>query len=207
MVNLQGPLPVSDVLIAAQLGAFEDWNRKSPGEWSLAQFGGSLWLPLMVTSKPTIEMQLYSALPVPADDVSLADVLEFKHRRSSELLALRSAMDDVYLDVIKAADVPRAKVHAIAQLESRIRDLHAIFDETWKSKFLSTIKIDLNADVAVKAAGAAWAAVAFDFDPLVATAIGAASAIKFDVKNLRRPELPEALKAYAYLHKIEKELV
>jgi Family of unknown function (DUF6236) len=39
---------------------------------------------------------LYKALPVPPEDVALADILGFRDRRRAELLAFRNAMDDLY---------------------------------------------------------------------------------------------------------------
>ncbi len=192
----------------AQETVLKQRNARAPGAWALAQQGRRLVLSTDSAPKaPTIEIELYNAMPVPSDAVSLADVLEFKQRRRDELLAFRYTMDALYLEIVNASDLPRAKLHAIDAIQRSLVALHTVFNESWTSKLLSTVKVGLNADVAAKALVGMGAAAILNVPLEMGAALGGTlAAIKFDLTTIIRPKIPDALKDYAYLHSISEDL-
>lgn len=196
--------------IYAQVEALRIKSRDEPGQWSLAQAGNYLFIPPELSRETrSIEIELYNVLPVPSEDVSLEDILKFKERRRSELLAFRMFMDELYIEVIASGDIPRAKSAALNRLEVSLQDLNKAVNEYWISKWMSSLKVELNIpNIITHAIAGGTMSVAFGISPAVGAAIGAASAaIKFDLPVMRKADgLPAELKDFAYLHRIEKEL-
>lgn len=197
-------------MLGMQVAALQIRNDKEPGSWSLAQDSQELVAsPEGTVEFRSIEMELYSAVPVPTRDVSYDDVLEFKRRRDDELKSFRSAMDDLYQEVIAAADIPRAKLQAITRLERAVQELNDVFGESFSKRFLSSLKVELNVpNIAVLAAGGAAAASTFGIPLAIGASAGAiAAVVKFDLSHIRKGErIPDQLKDYAYLHHVEREL-
>lgn len=193
-----------------QLATLQRRNDQHPGSWSLAQQSQVLASsPEGTFETRTIEVELYSAVPVPAADVPFEEILEFKQRRRDELLSFRSVMDELYQEVAKAADIPRAKLQAITQLEKAIQDLHNAFGESFGRRLISSLKVELNLpNIATVAAGGAIAASSFGLPLAIGAALGAmVAAVKFEFTVIRKGgRIPERLRDYAYLHHIEKEL-
>lgn len=185
-------------------------NKQEPGCWSLAQPRKVLILPDEVSEQfRTIEVELYKSIPVPIAAVALEDILKFKEQRKDELIRFRGAMDRLYLEIINSCDVPRAKTRAINEIEHNLSDLNRVFNETWKEKLLSTVKVELNIpNLATHALAGAGTAAAFGFSPAVGAAIGAMTAsLKLDFSStVRAKNLPRELLDFAYLHYIEKDL-
>jgi len=181
-----------------------------PGCWSLGQDSRTLIAPSTGTEDARcIEVELYSAIPVPTPEVPFEDILDFKRRRDDELQSFRSAMDTLYQEVICAADIPRAKVQAIARLESAVQELNKVFQESFARRFLSSLKVELNVpNITIGAAGVAVAASTFGLPLELGAAVGAiGAAVKFDLPYVRKGvNIPDRLKDYAYLIHVEREL-
>ena len=201
---------VGNAMLIMQALAFENHNKSEPGQWAIGQQSSVLSVPKnLMETMGTVEMELYKALPVPTHDIPIPEILEFKSRNRSELTALRYAMDQIYLDICNSNDIPRSKNHAIARLEKSIDDLNKVANESFPRKLLSSLKIKINIPkIATQALIGSGAAVTFGLSPAVGAAIGAiSSAINFDlglsdsIKNI-----PDKLRDFAYLHRIEKEL-
>jgi hypothetical protein len=197
-------------LLLMQEAALQVRNQQEPGCWALAQSRSSLLLPKEKSEEArTIEVELYNAIPVPLGVVPLEDILEFKERRKDELLHFRSAMDELYDEVINSNDILRSKVRVIDRIDQNVAELNTVFNETWKEKLLSTVKVELNIpNLATTAVAGAGVSVVFGFSAAAGAAIGAvAAALKMDFSHAQRAKnLPRELKDYAYLHYIEKEL-
>lgn len=198
------------VFLTSQVLAFQKLTKSEPGAWSIAQCSNALFLPVEgVKQEQSVEVDLYRALPVPAAEVPLQEILEFKNRRAPELAALRAALDELYLQVVSSADIPRARIAALASLEAKLHDLHLVFEERWTRRIMSSIKIELNIpELVAKAAGTAALASSFNL-PIATCAAGvaAASAIKFEAKPCSRLNgLPKELRALAYVKYAHEEL-
>jgi hypothetical protein len=198
------------VMLDLQFNTLMFKNILEPGSWSLGQDSQTLIAPLTGTVETRcIEVELYSAVPVPTPDVSFEDILDFKRRRNDELKSFRSAMDALYQEVIGAADIPRAKLQAIAGLESAVQELNKVFRENFARRFLSSLKVELNVpNITMGAAGGAVAASKFGLPLELGAAAGAiGAAVRFDLPYVRKGiNIPDRLKDYAYLIHVEREL-
>jgi hypothetical protein len=195
--------------VEAHFSAFDHLAKKEPGRWSLGLAGNIYCDPRPgVVDRQAIEMELYGSLPAPPGDVSIQDILEFKERRAAELLDLRQSLDDLYQQIIAAADVPRAKDTAIIRLETAIQSLQRVASESWARTLLRSLKIELKIpELVTVSAAAAAAASTFSISPWIAGTIAAASSlVKFEKTAIRGGKLPEGLKEYAYLFHLPREL-
>lgn len=197
-------------MVLMQSAAFDIHNKKEPGQWTLGQQSYQFVVSdERAENIKAVEMELYKALPVPNREIPLADILDFKNRRHAELIALRSAMDKLYLEIVSSGDIPRAKNAALVRLEQTISDLNLVAHESWPVKLLSSLKVQINVpNLISNALIGSGAAVCFGFSPAAGAAIGAAAtSIKFDLgisKEIK--DLPPSLKDFVYLHRLEKEL-
>lgn len=205
----KAPEPYSAYLLA-QIEAFRRLELEQPGSWSIGQSAGDFVVPREV-SAPTraLELELVGALPIPPDNVSLAHVLEFKRRREAELLGLRTTLDELYLEAVGSADIPRAKTAAINRLVHSIADLNAAAHESWAARIKSSLKIELNIpEITAKAAIGCAVAFGLGVPAAVGAAVGAAAAasLKINVRDLFAPKLPETLRDFAYVYHHIREL-
>ncbi|MCK5630276.1 MAG: hypothetical protein KAI26_06680, partial [Nanoarchaeota archaeon] len=76
------------VFITAQEQAFKENEAAEKGKWSLAQLSDTQFYTNTIP-ETGIEFELRKCLSVPEADVPLNDILEFKQKRESELIALR----------------------------------------------------------------------------------------------------------------------
>ncbi len=175
--HVQGVAEEADVLI-----------NKNPGQWTIHQNSDQLIIPNNM-SQPllTADFQLMSCLPVPLPDIPLEKVLDFKVRREDELLALRISLDELYLGISQASDIPRSKVTQVQKLELAIKDLDKVAKESWKHRLLASrkISIDLNYNSVVNGVATGGAIGAVFSNPLVGVIAGGAhsilSSLKFEV--------------------------
>jgi hypothetical protein len=209
-IRISGSGNIGFAYILAQVHALKIKNQQEPGQWSLAQACDHIFIPEeLSTEVNTIEFELYRAVPVPSESVSLSDILEFKGRYHSELLAFRGYMDELYEEVIKSNDIPRSKIACIDRLQRSIEDLQRIANESWSSRILSTLKVELNIpNLVIPAIVGSTVAMSFNLSPEIGSAIGAiAGVLKFDMAATRKVGgLPDNIKELAYLHKIDSEL-
>ena len=187
---------------------FRSRNRDDPGLWSLAQSGAGFVVPSDEGgSTRSLEIELYNALPSPRSDVSLDDVLVFKTRREAELAALRAAMDQLYLDVAGAPDVPRAKTAALDKLSRAISDLDRAAAETWPHRLATSVKIELSAEALINALIGAAAAMSSNVPVHLGAALGSlGSVVKFSVTPKGVRKLPPDARDFAYVLSAKRDL-
>ncbi|ELH4811298.1 hypothetical protein Q9X96_004417 [Vibrio vulnificus] len=120
-------------------------TEKNPGQWAIHQTGNYLYLPKgMSRELVTADFELHKCLPVPLPNISMEKLIEFKFKRKDELTALRTTLDELYLDISNSQDIPRAKVAIISRLEKAISDLDAVAKESWGARILATRKVSLD---------------------------------------------------------------
>ncbi len=141
--NFSGDM--AEIWVRAQLEAFRLNEEAEPGARTLAQQGERFWLPQDERARTrVIEATLYKALPIPGDDVPIQDILDFKARRSDEMLALRSELDSLYLSLISEADIPRAMSVALARIDAALLAVETVTAESWATRLRSTLKVDIS---------------------------------------------------------------
>jgi len=198
------------VYVDAQLGALRELNSKNPGQWALAQTSNAFFFPASKSTETrSIEVELFSALPVPTGDIALDDILQFKERRCDELVRLQTAMDNLYLEIDRSNDIPRAKSAAISELENTLIELNRVANESWATRLLPSLRIEFSlSELATSAAAGEIVGERFGLMPGSGAAIGAVSAaLKLSYSSVQKVNgLPDELKDYAYLNRISDDL-
>lgn len=114
---------IGNILRAAHVEGFRQLDEDQPGQWSIATGERSLsFASHDIEEGRGALVKLYNAVPVPDQEVALADILEFREKRRSELLALRHHLEAVYQRVIVAGDGPLAWNTEVEQLQKAISD-------------------------------------------------------------------------------------
>lgn len=104
--------------------AFSLLEADSPGAWSLAAGPNELDLApeIFETSRGAIT-ELVNSVPLPDRDAPLEDVLDFKFKRKSELLAFRQVTDGFYQSWVVGEDRMHALTKAKGEIERACHDL------------------------------------------------------------------------------------
>ncbi|MPN11935.1 hypothetical protein SDC9_159244 [bioreactor metagenome] len=156
-------------------------------------------------------MELYNSIPVPAADVNLEDILNFKEHRYNELQEFRCVMDEMYMSIINSPDKDLAKDISVKKLQNKLIELDRIMNESKINRFLSSLKAELDISGIIKSGLTAiggyelGAKVGF---PTTGAVLGFASSM-VNIKcefSLKPKEMPIELKDYAYLYYQNKEL-
>lgn len=199
-------------LVNAQVQALLDMEKKEPGSWSIAQGPKSLMVETgLFDAGSGLSVELHKAIPVPAHDVPLAEILEFKARRSSEIFLLRHELVN-FISRIEKAENQEDELHkCIDEIDRACKDLLRVSSEWQFPMYLSSIKASLNFNLmnAGVAAVCAWkfgsqygltAATGLSLAAGVASCVN----IKSDEMGLRRIKRP--LGPYSYAYHVNKEL-
>jgi hypothetical protein len=103
--QMVGEFSGGDVFRLPFLRALEMLDEKEPATWSVATGERSIsFLDSELQSGRGALVSLHRAIPVPDQDVPLDDILKFREKRRSELLAFRYHLDGIYNIVTNAAD-------------------------------------------------------------------------------------------------------
>jgi len=193
-----------EFFVAAQEEALRQNQVKEPGVWNLAQVS-EVPFYTQQSSGISVDFELYGMLPVPSQDTPLADVLEFKSKRSSELIAFRVYLDEIYQNIINSADVPRAKNTELKKLELAIKDLDRVLGESIIKRTVTNIRNTINMDfsgIVGAGLGAAGIASVIHMSPLLAGMAGAGVVVGF--KSLILPNSSSCPAQFNYLSSIRR---
>lgn len=203
----------AEIFVNSQLLALEKNSKNKEEIWSIGQNRSRLYLPEDKSIKAnTIQLELYDCIPVPKENTSFDDILDFKEKRRDELIEFRETMDKM-CDEILSSECPDLKeTRCIEELQNKIMDINRVMNESPIKRALSSMNIELNITDFTKTALTAFAGynlgekVGF---PEVGAAIGlAASAINITCHtSLKAKTVPDDLKDYAYLFYAKKELM
>lgn len=125
--------------------AFQDLERIEPGAWALAQGESSLLVKggFLEDGNGAL-LALHRAIPVPKEDVPLAEILAFKERRRDELLLLRYQIESFVSNVEKSQDNEAELLRLIRELDHACADLLIVSREWRFPVYLSNIKASFN---------------------------------------------------------------
>lgn len=153
-----------DFLLQAQVDVIEDLIKSEQDiDWVMHQIGNELTLPKGVSeSRKTLRFKLVNALPVPAGEILIPDIIDFKERRRDELNTLHASIDELYLDVLRSPDQDLASRKAFAELNKSLGDLSQVTSEKWKRTSQFDFSVNFNLEGG-KFASALAAGAAFDF--------------------------------------------
>ncbi|MFJ3471021.1 DUF6236 family protein [Pseudomonas sp. NPDC090201] len=209
--NLYGNF--ADAAITTQMMALESAEADQPGMWSLAGGVNSLTVAghLLEQSEGT-RIELINAIPLPSSEVPLAEILEFKAKRRSELIAFRTHLEAMTQEISASIDSADTLKQKLKELDLACVDLFKTTKESQIPIYLSDLKVDMNTDFAkaIEVGSKAWKNLdsigLSETEKMVGTiAAGFSSLIKinpqFKFKGIKRPTSP-----YKYLYQAQKEL-
>lgn len=205
---------IEKALLQMQDEIVKQKNTIEPGNWSIQRLGEELLSePSFTQNQKVIEFDLYNSVPLPSTDVPLNDILEFKEKHKSEMLAFRMLMDEMYLSILNSPDQLSAKSAALLRLSVAIADLHKSMKSASIQRSLLSYRVVLNDfsdmwDTITRGYGA-YELINTSVGNELAAVLGAANAL-FKVSSKQAPmskNLPSELKDYAYLAKIERDFM
>lgn len=193
-----------DYIFSSQQTAFEQHNLEEPGQWSIAQLSNKPFHNNTV-NRLGVEFELYNMLPVPQEDVPLYDILEYKQKRESELLAFRSHLDDVYRLIIEAEDIPRARITEITKLEQALRDIDKTLQIDLITRTVSSLRTYIGGEFpSALGAGLGGAGISpmIGMSPILAGL--ACAGLALSVKPLISPKTYSTSNPFTYLQGINR---
>lgn len=202
------------IVFDTYMRAFSDLESREPGVWSLSQGEKSLFVnnsAANLIDESGISLELIRSIPVPAADVPLNEILEFKEKRKDELMIFRAHIDRLVLEIQNSPSRTDAFNRIAQEVDAACADLLKVGHE-WQwpvhfSNFKATFNLDL--DKFLNAAKAGWELLE-PYGPLAQTSAAAVSGlvstinVKPDI-SLRSIKKPRS--AYRYTLLAHKELV
>lgn len=125
-------------------------------DWVIHQIGTGLSIPQNFSEqRKLLRIAIANALPVPAPDIPIVEILEFKKRRSDELAEMHEALDAVYQEVLSKPDIDLAARKAVSQLKKSIESLQKISANELRAerKYSLSVQFNLDGEKAVPAIG------------------------------------------------------
>lgn len=199
--------------------AYQELENKEPGRWSLsgtAEYDIKFFLGDLITPDRGITVSLHRAVPVPTKEVMLYDLLEFKLKRESELLALRGEINACKQLITSAAD--RAEAFAIQRdrIDAACTDLLAVSREKKMPVSISDVQMayEFNGSAALALAAATAATAAsgqLEFAGvkafLASAGLVAASGMKFTATFGAKSKKNKMLSSpFRYVHYLHEEI-
>lgn len=139
---------VGTVFAREHLDAFMKADKAEPGAWALSEGEGSfIWRNKDFSEGRGTLIKLYRAIPIPAADVPLEDVLRFKQNRSDELTDLGITMDEFYSKVTNAQDSEFELLACLRNIEKQCGDVIKVAKEAKFRIRPSDLNFNLSANI------------------------------------------------------------
>lgn len=120
---------------------FEARERSEPGLWTLARPAQALGFPIEnLQPRSAVSLTLQNALPSFSRDVALEDVLEFKIRARPELLALRTHLDELCLEVGRNGTNSFEHTVVFRRFEKSLKDHIDLMNQSNRGKVWQSLK-------------------------------------------------------------------
>ena len=206
--SCNGIINMEELFLNAQIQALNNNNLNKNERWTLGQGNLNLLLPKdEVERKNTLILDLYNSLPIPATDVPLDDIINFKEKRRDELMEFRNSMDKIYLSIINSGDIDISKSVAIKDLEKKIIAINKVMNESKIKKLLGSVKVNIDINSLI-IGGAGYIIGKETGNSIMLASLGlAVSSIKLRIdKQLIPKHIPDNLSDFAYLYYSQKEL-
>lgn len=206
--SCNGIINMEELFLNAQIQALNNNNLNKNERWTLGQGNLNLLLPKdEVERKNTLILDLYNSLPIPATDVPLDDIINFKEKRRDELMEFRNSMDKIYLSIINSGDIDISKSVAIKDLEKKIIAINKVMNESKIKKLLGSVKVNIDINSLI-IGGAGYIIGKETGNSIMLASLGlAASSIKLRIDKQFIPKhIPDNLSDFAYLYYSQKEL-
>ncbi len=194
---------LSRIFLVSQLAAYRMHEADEPGAWMIAQPDTQLRFPgLSVSTERSLSLELSNVLPTPTEDTPLDVILEFKDRRKDELIALRSHLDELALQLGASADASFAKRTAQTRIARIVEDVWKSSSESFRVRISPSVKLEFSADRLGKGIIPALITFATTNDLSWSLGLGAvgavASSLKVDFPFTRQTREVPSYSAYLY---------
>ncbi|WP_321319597.1 DUF6236 family protein [Labilibaculum sp.] len=171
-------------LMAQSIVANEVIPNDKSFDWTIHQIGDHIAISKDQSKEfNSIKVELLNCLPVPSGETNFQDILEFKEKRTDELLALHSTIDELYLEILNSPDKDLQLRKSISDFKMAIANIDTVSKERFKmlTKYNFTTELNINGqNIALALGGGAT----FDFFsngmtlPIVTILAGLTSFIK-----------------------------
>lgn len=200
------------MLVEAQ-ARIADEKLKQGEIWTIGQTGDFIDLPSIDNSfLSTLEFTLYGCLPVPGDNVSFEDVINFRIDNKSQLNDLQKRMEEYRAKVARSDNPERELVLAKLELEGTLREIASIMsNKRWKLDFESLKSyLEIKPNSLAASAMGAVGANGVNLPPELGAVAGYAVSLGLGVvqraiKGFDR--IPEELRSSVYLYNASVEKV
>ncbi len=180
--------PAGLIYAHLHMAAFSELEKREPGLWAMSEGDNSFNLQAggIFSDARGALVELHRAIPLPTQDVPLAELLNFKEKRRDEIIRLTLELDSLFSRVINAEDREFELGRAVRDIDQRCSDIIAVGKEASIQFSLSDFTYGGSLEVNstnLLLSGAAGAIMGTTFGlPIVGAAIGVgASFIKFNV--------------------------
>lgn len=205
---------VNTIILDMYLRTYIELNDEEPGAWALSQGERSLFLEHglgLFSEGSGMSFNLLRAIPIPADDVPLNEILEFKEKRKDELLVLRAHIDKLVQVIQDSPTTTDDFNRAAKEVDKACSDMLTLGCEwQWPVHFADLkTSFNFNSMKFLGAVGLGWKfGESYGLTTASAVAAGAGLISTIDIKSdlgirtLQKPSSP-----YRYSYMAHKELV
>lgn len=191
---------------------FLDLERHEPGQWTMSQGEGSL----VMKNKNFVEgrgqlVTLAKAIPLPDPNYPLHDLLEFKHRRQDEIIALTHELDKFFSQIANAKDAEFEMSRLVRVVDKQCGDMLKVAKESKHRFYLGDLSFSLSVDSAESAVNRiiAWEAsmIAATCLPIVGGVLGGAASLVSFSRGIGARKLVTRDSPFGVVSSIHEELV
>jgi hypothetical protein len=203
-----------NIILETYLKTFIELNNNEPGVWALSQGEKSLFLEQglgLFSEDSGMSLNLLRAIPIPANDVPLNEILEFKEKRKDELLVLRSHINRLVKVIQGSPTIMDDFNRAIKEVDGACADMLKLGREwQWPVHFADLkTSFNFNSTKFLAATGSGWKfgePYGLTAASLVASGAGLISTI--DIKSdLSFRAIKKSSSPYRYSYLAHKELI
>lgn len=122
--------------LSYQLELLDKYRSENKSEdWSLHQVGED-FVSLESSDKQhsDLRIEIFNALPIPSENVPLADILEFKERKKQQFIDFHEYLDELYKHIITSPDEPLFRAKAYASFEESLSTIRRFSEEKWRGE-------------------------------------------------------------------------
>ncbi|RTR40557.1 hypothetical protein EKG38_01150 [Shewanella canadensis] len=190
--------------------ALKGLSKDKDTNWCLASSIKLLGLqPVQSKKEEAISVHLLDAMKIFTPEVPLSEVLEFKEKRSEELLEFRDSMDDLKSAILLSADSDEVLRRKIRKIERDIGDVNRLIEESRQPsiKRCATEVLTFTGGVEWISSSLISMGLLEGFE-MLSKGVGLAGGIYLSLNKLNSPvKLPSHLKQYAYIAHSQAEII
>lgn len=191
---------------------FLDLERGEPGQWTLSQGEGSFVMKNgnFVEGRGQL-VSLSRAIPLPDPNYPLHDLLEFKHRRRDEIVALTHELDKFFSQIANAKDADFEMSRLVRVVDKQCSDMLKAAKESKRKFYLGDFSFSLSLDSIESAVNraVAWEAAGLTATgmPLVGGVLGGVASLVSFSRGIGARNLATRDSPFRVVSSIHEELV